>query len=87
MLEFVEDPAAVLANAAHHAEAGARFFILAPKANILGQLYRGFYRSHGIDIHLFDRNWFATFAPRSGWEVHAIDSVVSFSVVVRLQHV
>jgi SAM-dependent methyltransferase len=87
MLEFVDDPAAVLANAAHHAEAGARFVILAPQASILAQLYRGFHRSHGIDIRLFDRNWFTTFAPRSTWQVRAIASVAPFSLVVRLQGV
>jgi SAM-dependent methyltransferase len=87
MLEFVDDPAAVLANAVHHAEAGARFVILAPQASILGQLYRGFHRSHGIDIHLFDRHWFVTFAPRSGWQVRAIAAVAPFSLVVRLQRV
>jgi SAM-dependent methyltransferase len=87
MLEFVDDPAAVLANAAHHAETGARFVILAPQATILGHLYRGFHRSHGIDIHLFDRNWFDAFAPRSGWQVHASARVGPFSLVVRLHRV
>jgi SAM-dependent methyltransferase len=84
MLEFVQDPAAVLANAARHAEAGACFVILAPRANILGSLYRRFHRSHGIGIHLFDRNWFETVAPRSGWQVHAVIRVPPFSIVVRL---
>jgi SAM-dependent methyltransferase len=84
MLEFVRDPAAVLANAAHHAEAGARFVILAPQANILGHLYRRCHRSHGIGIHLFDRTWFETIAPRSGWQVRAMARVLPFSLVVRL---
>ena len=84
MLEFVDDAAAVLANAAHHAEIGARFVILAPQATILGHLYRVFHRSHGIDIRLFDQSWFETFAPRSGWQVHTIASVAPFSIVVRL---
>jgi SAM-dependent methyltransferase len=84
MLEFVHDPAAVLANATHHAEAGARFVILAPEANIPGYLYRGFHRSHGIDIRLFDRTWFETVAPCSGWRVHAMIRVPPFSLVVRL---
>jgi SAM-dependent methyltransferase len=87
MLEFVDDPAAVIANAAHHAEPGACFVILAPRASILGQLYRGFHRSHGIDVRLFDRNWFATFAPRSGWQVRTIAQVAPFSLIVRLQRV
>jgi SAM-dependent methyltransferase len=87
MLEFVDDPAAVLANAAHHAETGARFVILAPQANILGHLYRRFHRSHGIGIHLFDRTWFETFAPSSGWHVRAMARVPPFSLVVRLHRV
>jgi SAM-dependent methyltransferase len=87
MLEFVDDAAAVLANAAHHAEAGARFVVLSPQATILGHLYRRFHRSHGIDIRLFDRSWFETFAPRSGWQVHAIAPVAPFSIVVRLHRV
>jgi SAM-dependent methyltransferase len=87
MLEFVDDPAAVLTNAAHHAEAGARFVILAPQANILGHLYRRFHRGHGITIHLFDRTWFEIFAPRSGWNVRAMAYVPPFSVLVRLHRV
>jgi len=87
MLEFVDDPADVLANAADHAEAGARFVILAPQANIPGHLYRRFHRSHGLGIHLFDRSWFETFAPHSGWEVCAVVRVPPFSLVVRLHRV
>jgi SAM-dependent methyltransferase len=84
MLEFVHNPAAVLENAAHHAEAGARFVILVSQANIFGRLYRRFHRSHGIGVHLFDRTWFETIAPRSGWQVHSVARVLPFSLVVRL---
>src|SRR5262245_17124192 len=87
MLEFVDDPADVLANAADHAEAGARFVILAPQANILGRFYRRFHRNHGIDIRLFDRAWFETIAPRSGWQARAVARVPPFSLVVRLHRV
>jgi SAM-dependent methyltransferase len=87
MLEFVHDPAAVLANAAHHAESGARFVILAPHANILGYFYRRFHSSHGINIHLFDQTWFETMAPRSGWQVQTVIRVLPFSLVVRLHRV
>ncbi len=87
MLEFVHDPAAVLANAAHHAEVGARFIILAPQANIFGHLYRRFHRAHGIGIHLFDRTWFETIAPRSGWQVQAAARVLPSSLVIRLHRV
>jgi trans-aconitate methyltransferase len=58
MLEFVRDPSATLANAAGHAEPGACFVLLVPRASVLGRLYRRFHRVHGLRIHLFDRNWF-----------------------------
>jgi SAM-dependent methyltransferase len=87
MIEFVHNPAAVLANAAHHAEAGARFVILAPQENVFGYLYRLFHRAHGIGIHLFDRAWFETMAPPSGWRVHAVIRLPPFSLVVRLHRV
>jgi hypothetical protein len=76
MLEFVRDPAAALANAARHAEADARFVILVPQANVFG-----------IGIHLFDRTWFETTAPRSGWQVHAVARILPFSLVIRLHRV
>jgi SAM-dependent methyltransferase len=84
MLEFVRDPGAALANAARHAEPGARFVLLAPRASILGRLYRRFHRAHGLGIHLFDQNWFETTAPRTGWLVQSIVRVLPFSLAVRL---
>jgi len=87
MLEFVRDPVAVLVNAARHAEPGGRLVLLAPQASALGCVYRWFHHRHGIDIHLFDRTWFETMAPRSGWQVHAVVRVLPFSLVVRLHRV
>jgi SAM-dependent methyltransferase len=84
MLEFVADPAAVLSNASRHAEVGSRFILLAPRANLLGHLYRWFHRSHGVSIHLFDRNWFEATARPAGWRVGAMVPVVPFSLAVRL---
>jgi SAM-dependent methyltransferase len=87
MLEFVADPVAILANAARHAEPGARFVILAPRANALGYIYRGFHRAHGIKVHLFHRNWFEWSAPRAGWHVQSLSQILPFSIVVRLHRV
>jgi SAM-dependent methyltransferase len=84
MLEFVRDPSAALANAAYHAEPGARFVLLAPRASILGRLYRRFHAAHGLRIHLFDRSWFETAAPRTGWLVRSVVRVPLFSLAVRL---
>jgi SAM-dependent methyltransferase len=87
MLEFVRDPAAVLANAARHAEVGARFVLLVPRANIPGFFYRRFHHAHGLSIHLFDRTWFETTAPRFDWRVDAIIRVLPFSLAVRLSRI
>lgn len=84
MLEFVPDPEAVLANAARHADPGARFAIIAPLGNLPGRLYRRFHRGHGFDIHLFDRAWFAAAAPRSGWRLATARRVGPFSLAVGL---
>jgi SAM-dependent methyltransferase len=84
MLEFVKDPKAVLANAARHAEPGARFVILVPRRGLFGRLYRRFHRSHGFDIHLFDEAWLATVAPRCGWRVATSVRVAPFSLAARL---
>jgi SAM-dependent methyltransferase len=84
MLEFVGDPEAVLANAARHAEPGARFVVLVPRRGLLGHLYRRFHRGHGFDIHLFDETWFAAAAPRCGWRVDTSVRVAPFSLAIRL---
>jgi SAM-dependent methyltransferase len=84
MLEFVRDPSAALANAAYHAEPGARFVLLVPRASLLGRLYRRFHRAHGLRIHLFDRNWFETAAAQTGWLVRSVVRVPPFSLAVRL---
>ena len=84
MLEFVADPLAVLANAAQHAEAQERFVILVPRSNLVGRMYRRFHRAHGFAIHLFDRAWFETAAPRTGWSMAAAVRVFPFSLAVRL---
>lgn len=87
MLEFVQDRAAVLANAARHAESGARFIVLVPRISPLGRLYGRFHRAHGLDIHMFDRAWFEEAAPRAGWGVAMMRPVWPFSLAVRLQRV
>jgi SAM-dependent methyltransferase len=84
MIEFVPDAACVLANAAVHAETGARFIILAPRQNAFGRLYCRYHQAHGLAIHLFDKSWFETNAPRLGWRVTATVPVQPFSLAVRL---
>jgi hypothetical protein len=84
MLEFVHDPAATLANAALLCEPNARFVLLVPRANMVGLFYRRFHRRHGVNVHLFNRTWFESVAPRTGWVLRNAVPVMPFSLVVRL---
>jgi SAM-dependent methyltransferase len=87
MMEFVTEPASVLANAARHAKPRARFVILAPRRGGFSHLYRHFHRRHDLNIHLFDRGWFEMHAPRVGWQIAAAVAVPPFSLAVRLVRV
>jgi SAM-dependent methyltransferase len=84
MLEFVADPAAVLANAARHAESGTRFVVLAPRRSLLSRGYRLFHRLHGMKIHLFRQEWFERVAPLHGWRVSTMLPVPPFSLAVEM---
>jgi 2-polyprenyl-3-methyl-5-hydroxy-6-metoxy-1,4-benzoquinol methylase len=53
LLEFVADPAAVLANAGRHLAPRGRVVLLAPPDTAGGHLYRCFHRRHGMGITLF----------------------------------
>jgi 2-polyprenyl-3-methyl-5-hydroxy-6-metoxy-1,4-benzoquinol methylase len=85
MLEFVKDPKAVLANAARHAEPGARFVVLVPAPRILRASLPALPTAvTASDIHLFDEAWFAATAPRCGWRVATSVRVAPFSLAARL---
>jgi SAM-dependent methyltransferase len=85
MLEFVPDPAAVLANAARHAERNGRFVLLVPRRNLPGHCYRALHRGHGISIAFFDRQWFEAAARASGWRLVETRKVFPFALVVALE--
>lgn len=84
MLEFVPDPAAVLRNAARHAEPGAVLAILHPTRGILGWAYQRFHRRNGIEISLFDAAAIQHLAAGAGWEVAATAKAGPYSSVAQL---
>lgn len=81
LLEFVAEPAAVLANARHHLTQGGRIVTLVPQYNAAGYLYRQFHRRHGFTITLYDRAGFAALAERAGLTVVKSRAVLPFSDV------
>jgi len=84
MLEFVPEPAAALANAARHAEAGARLVILYPTLGLAGRAYRAFHRRNGIAIRLFAPAEIETLADHSGWRIDDTKVSGPFSASARL---
>jgi SAM-dependent methyltransferase len=82
MLEFVPDPAAVLANAARHAEPGARLVLLVPRTGLLGTAYRLWHRAHGVDVRLFDRIAVRRLVTEAGFRVDDLRRVPPFGFVV-----
>lgn len=72
MLEFVDDPAAVLRNAWRHALPGARLVVLAPTLDLPGRLYQRWHRSHGVTVHLFEAAALAALGTTAGWKLEGI---------------
>lgn len=84
MLEFVPDPAAALANAARHAEPGARLVILCPTLGLAGRAYRAFHRRNGIAIRLFAPAEIEALAAEAGWRIEETMISGPFSASARL---
>jgi len=85
LLEFVSDPAMVLANLAGHVLAGGVATVLFPVANIAGFLYRFYHCRHGMFLNLFEINEFINMAQRTGWTVTATNRCGPFSAVVNMR--
>jgi SAM-dependent methyltransferase len=66
VFEFVA-PARVLANAAAHAEPGARLVVLYSAPTLAGRAFRAFHAGHGIDARLHTSREFDDAALLSGW--------------------
>ena len=84
LLEFVGDPAAVLANAATLAASGAALAALVPLDGPGGRLYRAYHRRHGIAIRLYTPEGLAALAAQAGWRTDVSREVWPYTLVARL---
>lgn len=87
MLEFVADPAAVLAHVARYTSEGACFVLLTPEPHLLGRAYRAFHRLHGLEVGLFGAARMAALAGQTGWAVRSHVLVAPLAGVTRLERV
>lgn len=81
MLEFVDDPSPVFANAARHAQPAARLVVLAPRDDLAGRLYRAWHARHGMPIQLYSRARLATLAQDTGWTLDRWTTLAPFNGV------
>jgi ubiquinone/menaquinone biosynthesis C-methylase UbiE len=84
LLEFVPDPRAVLANARRLINDRGHLVCLVPPENWAGRLYRGFHKSHGFRINLFNDEDTARIAQATGWRIDAHRAVFPYTCVYRL---
>ncbi len=82
LLEFLEDPAALLQNAHRHAMPGARLVVLAPSMGFFGALYRLYHRSHRVEAALFTESDIRRLAGLAGWRIERVRKVWPFALVV-----
>lgn len=82
MLEFADDVAAVLANAATHADGAV---VLVPTDDPAGWAYRAWHRSHGVRIRLFSSRRLRDWAEGAGFRVARTRRAGAFARVARLE--
>ena len=84
-LEFVENPAAVLANARRHVAHGGRFALLVPPLGLMGSLYFLYHRLNGLRINLFTSASLEKIAARTGWRIRSSRLVWPHAQVISLE--
>lgn len=85
LLEFVDDPAAVLRHAATLIEEAGPLVVLVPSAGLGGEAYRAYHRSHAVHVRLFAREDLRALAAESGWTVEEARTVWPYTLVARLR--
>jgi len=81
LLEFVADPAIVLARAYRAVRPGGRLVVLAPSSGAFARLYRRYHAGHGLGIRLFDQGALAAAAEPAGWRPVARRTVPPLALV------
>jgi 2-polyprenyl-3-methyl-5-hydroxy-6-metoxy-1,4-benzoquinol methylase len=84
LLEFVDDPAAVLSNALGLISPGGHLVCLIPPNNWASRIYRLFHQQHGFNINLFRDSGFKDLCDNSGWAINATRRVFPYTVVHQL---
>lgn len=78
-LEFMDSPDRFFAKALAVTRQNARLVLLVPLQGALGEIYRRYHRRHGLDVHLFPKDFRAP-----GWRTEKVVPVSPFAMAVRL---
>jgi SAM-dependent methyltransferase len=83
LLEFVESQEKVLLNAKKHSNNNSKIFILVPRDNFFGYIYKIFHKLNGISIKLYSLKDIQQLLTKTGWCLDKYVRVHYFGIIVR----
>lgn len=85
VLEFADDPGALIESAARHCKASGRILVLFPPAGPAGRFYRAFHDCHGFHVTLFSRTGLVALATAAGLRETGRSDAWPLALVARLE--
>lgn len=83
LLEFVKSQEKILLNAKKHANSKSKIFILVPRNNLIGRVYKFFHKLNGINIKLFSLKNIDQLLDKTGWNIEKFVKVHYFGIIIR----
>jgi len=83
LLEFVKSDQKILLNAKKHSNNNSQMFILVPRDNIFGYIYKLFHKFNGINIKLYSLKGIQKLLAKSGWSIDKYLKVHYFGLILR----
>ena len=85
VLEFVDNPQMVFANARRQIAPGGRLIALMPPDTLLARIYKAYHARNGLDVHLFSMKRCQDMAAAAGWRIAETRFVWPYTRIMRLE--
>ena len=83
LLEFVKSQEKILLNAKKHSNNNSKIFILVPRNNFFGNIYKIFHKFNGITIKLYSLKSIKQLLDKTGWHLDKYIKVHYFGIIIR----
>ncbi|MEM3589439.1 MAG: class I SAM-dependent methyltransferase [Candidatus Bathyarchaeia archaeon] len=83
VLEFSEDPLAIIKNLRFHLKDDGYMVFLVPKLSPMGALYKLYHLSHGVRVRLFSSRGFELLLEDAGLRMTAVEEPTCMSLVAK----